>query len=72
VTAARPARIVVRTLGAERYQLVDEATGPVGDVNDFLRALEICGFSPHTLRAYAFNLAGFHRWLRRRAARCAR
>lgn len=31
--------------------------------NQFLRALELRGLSPHTLRAYAYDLATLYRWL---------
>jgi integrase len=31
--------------------------------NQFLRALELRGLSPHTLRAYAYDLAILYRWL---------
>jgi site-specific recombinase XerD len=33
------------------------------DANDFLRALEVRGLSPNTLRAYAFDLVVLRRWL---------
>jgi site-specific recombinase XerD len=46
-----------------RYRLVGEPDQQVADANKFLSALEVRGLSPHTVRAYAYDLAIFLRWL---------
>lgn len=46
------------------YQLIDGQRGPVEDANRFLNALESRGLSPHTVRAYAYDLLMLHRWLK--------
>lgn len=46
-----------------RFALVENET-PVQEANDYLRALELRGLSPHTVRAYAYDLALLYRWLR--------
>jgi site-specific recombinase XerD len=45
------------------YRVIDDATGPVEEVNAFLRAVMTRGLSPLTVRAYAFDLTVVHRWL---------
>jgi len=45
-----------------RFQVV-AGDGAVAGANDFLRALEVRGLSPNTLRAYAFDLVVLCRWL---------
>jgi site-specific recombinase XerD len=45
------------------YHVVDDATGPVEEINAFLRAVMTRGLSPLTVRAYAFDLAAVYRWL---------
>ena len=47
------------------YELVDDETGPVTEVNRFLRALQVRGLSPCTIRAYAYDLVVLYRWLGR-------
>jgi site-specific recombinase XerD len=50
-------------------QLVDRCfevfrgDAPLADASRFLRALEVRGVSAHTVRAYAFDLLVFYRWL---------
>jgi len=44
--------------------LVEQRRGAVVEANEFLRALQARGLSPHTLRAYAFDLAALYQWLR--------
>lgn len=45
------------------YRVVDEASGPVEEINAFLSAVRTRGLSPLTVRAYAFDLAAVYRWL---------
>lgn len=45
------------------YRVVDDASGPVEEVNAFLCAVRTRGLSPLTVRAYAFDLAAVYRWL---------
>lgn len=44
-------------------ELVGDRQGWIRDGNRFLVALQLRGLSPRTLRAYAFDLVGFFRWL---------
>ncbi len=52
-----------------RVELVDgrfevfDSDAPLADASRFLRALEARGVSAHTVRAYAFDLVVFYRWL---------
>ena len=50
---------------AGRWFLTGPAAGGLELVNDFLGHLADRGYSPRTVRAYAFDLLGFCRWLRR-------
>jgi site-specific recombinase XerD len=43
--------------------VVDETRGPVEEANAFLSAIAVRGLSPHTIRAYAFDLVAIYRWL---------
>jgi len=45
------------------FRLVDARGRCVSDVNEFLRTLRIRGLSPHTVRAYAYDLRSFFSWL---------
>jgi site-specific recombinase XerD len=45
------------------YDLVDGDGDSVAEVNRFLNALRVRGLSPCTIRAYAFDLVVFYRWL---------
>jgi len=45
------------------YRVVDDDTGPVEEINAFLRAVATRGLSPLTVRAYAFDLATVYRWM---------
>ena len=38
--------------------------GAVDDANGFLRALRLRGLSPHTIRAYAYDLVAIYRWIK--------
>ena len=49
--------------GTGLYEIIDEQTGPVAEPNQFLKALQIRGLSPRTIRAYAYDLVVFDRWL---------
>lgn len=50
-------------------QLIDgrfevfQSGAPLADASRFLRVLEVRGVSAHTVRAYAFDLVVFYRWL---------
>ena len=46
------------------FVLIGMRRGDVVEANEFLRALEARGLSPHTLRAYAFDLSALYQWLR--------
>lgn len=48
-----------------KYRLVDKQ-GAIQDANRFLEALDIRGLSSLTIRAYAYDLLAFYRWMRRR------
>ena len=54
-------QIRAEPLGGGRWQLAG-GTG-IGLVNDYLGYLADRGYSPQTVRAYAFDLLGFVRWL---------
>ena len=45
------------------YHVVDEAAGPLREVNAFLEAVTTRGLSPLTVRAYAFDLAQLYRFM---------
>lgn len=45
------------------YRLVTSSGAVVEEVDEFLRALEARGLSPHTVHAYAFDLVTLYRWL---------
>jgi site-specific recombinase XerD len=45
------------------YELIDEQGHAAAHVGQFLAALDARGLSPHTIRAYAYDLAALHRWL---------
>jgi site-specific recombinase XerD len=47
----------------QHFRLVDARGRCVGDVNEFLRSLRTRGLSPHTVRAYAYDLRSFFSWL---------
>lgn len=48
---------------AGRWSLVGLGPGGVEVVNDYLSYLADRGYSPRTVRAYAFDLLAFARWL---------
>jgi len=48
---------------AGRWSLVGSGPGGVELVNDYLGYLADRGYSPRTVRAYAFDLLAFARWL---------
>jgi integrase/recombinase XerD len=54
-------QIRVAAAGPDRYELVADR-GDVEQANAFLRALHLRGLSPHTLRAYAYDIAVLYRW----------
>jgi integrase/recombinase XerC len=45
------------------FCVVDDVTGPVEEINAFLRAVTTRGLSPLTVRAYAFDLSSAYRWM---------
>ncbi len=45
------------------FRLYDEASSPLAEPNEFLAALHTRGLSPHTLRAYGYDLVTLYRWL---------
>lgn len=45
------------------FRVVDDVAGPLKEANEFLQAVATRGLSPLTVRAYAFDLALFYRWL---------
>lgn len=45
------------------FELAGDQAESVADANRFLDALTMRGLSPHTVRAYAYDLAVIHRWL---------
>jgi site-specific recombinase XerD len=45
------------------FELVGDEAASVTDANRFLEALTVRGLSPHTVRAYAYDLVVIHRWL---------
>lgn len=46
-----------------RYSLL-EGDAPIQEANEYLRAVELRGLSPWTVRAYAYDLILLYRWLR--------
>ena len=53
---------VEETQGTGLFCVVDD-TGPVEEINAFLRAVTTRGLSPLTVRAYAFDLVAAYRWM---------
>jgi site-specific recombinase XerD len=49
--------------GPNHHGLVSES-GPITEANEFLAALKLRGLSPRTVRAYAYDLLIFYRWMR--------
>ncbi|MFH0882466.1 MAG: tyrosine-type recombinase/integrase [bacterium] len=47
------------------YRVIDGNDKPLEAINAFLRALDVRGLSPRTVRAYAFDLVAVYRWLSR-------
>jgi site-specific recombinase XerD len=45
------------------WSVVDDAGTPVAIVEGYLRRISAQAFSPHTVRAYAYDLLSFWRWL---------
>ncbi|MBL7671224.1 MAG: tyrosine-type recombinase/integrase [Bdellovibrionaceae bacterium] len=45
------------------YELFDQNKTPISQVNLFLQSLQIRGLSPHTVRAYGFDLLALFVWL---------
>jgi len=45
------------------FDLVDDPPEAVADANRFLEGLRLRGLSPHTVRAYAYDLAVIYRWM---------
>lgn len=45
------------------FFVVDDVTGPLEEINTFLRAVTTRGLSPLTVRAYAFDLCAAYRWM---------
>ncbi len=51
-----------KTAKNNRYTLTSDGT-PLKEANQYLRTLETMGLSPHTTRAYGFDLLYLFRWL---------
>ena len=49
-----------------RYRLIKGAHETVEEANRYLEALRVRGLSPRTIRAYAYDLLVFYRWLEER------
>lgn len=47
----------------KQYQVVDSTTGPIKEINAFLRALNVRQLSSCSIRAYAFDLVAVYRWI---------
>ena len=47
------------------YRVIDGNDEPREEINAFLRAVDVRGLSPRTVRAYAFDLVAVYRWLAR-------
>jgi site-specific recombinase XerD len=45
------------------HRLAGKSSAELGEANRFLGALRLRGLSPHTVRAYAYDLCGIYRWL---------
>ncbi len=56
---------VIFDISGDGHRIVDDRKGPLGEANGFLKALEVRGLSPDTIRAYAFDLLAIYRWLER-------
>ena len=56
----KPLRVCVHR---DMYQLILDSGAPLEEANGFLRALNIRGLSPRTVRAYAFDLLAIYRWM---------
>jgi site-specific recombinase XerD len=54
------------------HRVVDDRRGAVEQANRFLRALQLRGLSPHTIRAYAYDLLAIYRWMKRARKRVAK
>jgi hypothetical protein len=54
---------VERDQKSGRCHVVDDATGPLEEINAFLRAMTTRGLSLLTVRAYAFDLTSAYRWM---------
>ena len=52
----------VTTKQASHHVLVD-SDGSIAEANEFLSALQTRGLSPQTIRAYAYDLLLFYRWM---------
>ena len=46
----------------DSYYLVNNRGRALREPNDFIRSLQIRGLSPHTVRAYAYDLKDFFSW----------
>jgi len=53
---------VVAAIGGT-FALADDGA-PIAEPNEFLAALRVRGLSPRTIRAYAYDLLLFYRWMR--------
>ncbi|MDA8345357.1 MAG: site-specific integrase [Thermaerobacter sp.] len=49
--------------GRTGWSVVDETGEPLALVEGYLQRISSQAFSPHTVRAYAFDLLSFWRWL---------
>jgi integrase/recombinase XerD len=56
-------RVVLDKLTAV-HCIAGDRGGAVDQANRFLRALRLRGLSPHTIRAYAYDLVAIYRWLK--------
>lgn len=54
--------IRVATEGLEHHALTSDGE-PLAEANEFLSALKVRGLSPRTVRAYAYDLLIFYRWM---------
>jgi len=54
------------------HRVFDDRRGAVEEANRFLRALQLRGLSPHTIRAYAYDLLALYRWMKRASKRVAK
>jgi site-specific recombinase XerD len=56
------AALRVTTQHTGHHRLVG-SSGPIAEANEFLSAIQTRGLSPRTIRAYAYDLLLFYRWL---------